>query len=205
MDLQNRGKWSRWKRSEGVSSCTQSESDRAHCRGPAQVLPSIYLQPPQSTSYPTSAQACVCVCMWDASYTPSKTRGHTGTCLLTNGSDLTHQDSSGGVSSSALAATPLPLRSTAAQQKGRQGKVGQADLCARHVKRSEWVKRTGHVRALLLTHGKEEAPCAHGQGPKGANSACWDRHMYAHIPVMTLGMNTSNRGRGRLTLWSNMS
>lgn len=101
--------------------------------------------------------------------------------------------------------THTPLRSTAAKQKGRQGKVGQADLCAWHVKRSEWVKRTGHVRVLLLTDGKEEAPCAHGQGPKGANSTCWDRHTYTHVPVMTWGRITSNHGRGTLNLGSDMS
>lgn len=113
-------------------------------------------------------------------------RAHTRMCLLTNGSDLTHQDSSGGVSSSAL--TAPPLRNAAARQKSRRGKVGQADLCSRRVKRSEWAKGTGHVRALLLTAGEEEARWAHGQGPKGANSACcsW-KHAYTHIPVLTQG------------------
>lgn len=44
--LRVKGMWGRRKRSEDVNSDAQSELDRAHCRGPAQVLPSIYLQPP---------------------------------------------------------------------------------------------------------------------------------------------------------------
>lgn len=56
---------------------------------------------------PLCVRAYVCY----TSYTQLKknlTNKHaqTGTCLLTNGVDLTHQDSSGGVSSTALAAPP---------------------------------------------------------------------------------------------------
>ena len=58
----------------GVSSGTYSEPDRTHCRGPAQVLPRIYLQLPQRAVDPTSTRVCVCV--WDASYTLSKTQRH---------------------------------------------------------------------------------------------------------------------------------
>lgn len=190
MDLLRRGNWSRWRRSEGVNRGTQSESDRAHCRGPAQVLPSIYLQPPQSTSYPTSAYACVCVCLWDASYTPKKNT-HTHWNVSPNKWRWFNTPGQQWRRKQLRPHCPPLLRSAAAQQKGRQGKVGQSDLCAWRVKRSELAKGTGHVRALLLTAGEEDA---HGQGPKGANSACWDRHTYAHIPVLTQGRTPATKG-----------
>lgn len=51
---------------------------------------------------------CVCVCVCGMPPTLFIKHKDTGTCLVTNGNDSTNQDSSGGVSNSALHALPPP-------------------------------------------------------------------------------------------------
>lgn len=88
---------------------------RALSRGPAQALPSMYLQPPQCSSCSSTVPPTHHIVF-------PKEHG-----------DLTHRDSSEGVSSSAVHSHPPPHahptaeRGAAAQQEGRQGKVGHAD------------------------------------------------------------------------------
>lgn len=174
--MQKKGKWSRWKKSEGVSTCTQSDLDKAHCRSPAQEPPCIYLQRSQSTSCSTSEQACECMSMYvgcNASYTLKKKN----VCVHLNMTPnkwrwFNPPGQQWRRKQLHPCCPPIVLRSTAALEKGRQGNVGQADLCARCVKRSEWAKGTGRVRALLLTAGEEEAPWTQGLRLNGANSTC---------------------------------
>lgn len=127
---------------------------RALSRGPAQALPSMYLQPPQCSSCSSTVPPTHHIVF-------PKEHG-----------DLTHRDSSEGVSSSAVHSHPPPHahptaeRGAAAQQEGRQGKVGHADP----------VLRVSNVQSEPKGQVVSE-PCSspHRQGGKeGVRAPCTD-------------------------------